>query len=78
MSFLMIPLTFLYDEYIDRSKLCEQKNPFEYIVPSLTSGVGIKIDATEPTPDTAALCEVKQKLSVMEWKYYGINYQDTR
>ena len=29
----MIPLTTLYDEYIDRSKLSEQKNPFEYIVP---------------------------------------------
>ena len=25
MSFLMIPLTFLYDEYIDRPKLSEQK-----------------------------------------------------
>ena len=24
-SFLMIPLTFLYDEYIDRPKLSEQK-----------------------------------------------------
>ena len=29
----MIPLTFLCDEYIDRPKLTEQKNPFEYIVP---------------------------------------------
>ena len=36
----MIPLTFLYDEYIDRPKLSEQKNPFEYIVPPPTSGVG--------------------------------------
>ena len=38
----MIPLTFLYDEYIDRPKFTEQKkkNPFEYIVPSPTSGVG--------------------------------------
>ena len=35
----MIPLTFLYDEYIDRPKLSEQKNPFEYIV-SPPSGVG--------------------------------------
>ena len=34
----MIPLTFLYDEYIDRPKLTEQKNPFEYIVPPPTSG----------------------------------------
>ena len=31
-SFLMIPLTILHDEYIDRPKLTEQKNPFEYIV----------------------------------------------
>ena len=30
----MIPLTFLYDEYIDRPKLTEQKKPpFQYIVP---------------------------------------------
>ena len=28
---LMIPLTTLYDEYIDRPKLSEKK-PFEYIV----------------------------------------------
>ena len=29
----MIPLTTLYDDYIDRPKLTEQKNnPFEYIV----------------------------------------------
>ena len=34
----MIPLTFLYDEYIDRPKLTEEKNPFEYIVPPPTSG----------------------------------------
>ena len=27
MSFIMIPLTFLYDEYIDRPKLSEQKKP---------------------------------------------------
>ena len=41
----MMPLTFLYDEYIDRPKFTEQKkkNPFEYIVPSPTSGVGTKI-----------------------------------
>ena len=35
----MIALTFLYDEYIDRPQLSEQKNPFEYIVPPPTSGV---------------------------------------
>ena len=29
-SFLMIPLTTLYYEYIDRPKMTEQKNPFEY------------------------------------------------
>ena len=36
----MIPLTFLFNEYIDRPKLSEQKKPFEYIVPPPTSGVG--------------------------------------
>ena len=35
----MIPLTFLYDEYMGRPKLSEQKE-FEYIVPPPTSGVG--------------------------------------
>ena len=34
MGILMIPLTTLYDKYIDRSKMSEQKNPVEYIVPS--------------------------------------------
>ena len=45
MSFLMIPVTFLHDEYIDRPKLSEQKkHPFEYIVPPPpTSGVGTRI-----------------------------------
>ena len=41
-SFLMIPLTFLYDEYIHRPKLSEQKKPFEYIVPPPSSGIGTK------------------------------------
>ena len=36
----MIPLTFLYEEYIDRPKLSEQKNPFEYIVPPPARGIG--------------------------------------
>ena len=39
----MIPVSFLYDEYIDRPKLTEQKkkNPVEYIVPPPPSrGVG--------------------------------------
>ena len=39
-SFLMIPITFLYDEYIDRPKLSEPKKPFEYIAPPPTSGFG--------------------------------------
>ena len=39
-SFLKIPLTFLYDEYIDWPKLSEKKNPVEYIVPPPTSEVG--------------------------------------
>ena len=36
----MIPLTYLYGEYIDRPKLSEQKKPFNYIVPPPRSGVG--------------------------------------
>ena len=36
----MIPVSTLYDEYIDRPKLSEQKNPFEYIVPPSSRGVG--------------------------------------
>ena len=38
----MIPLSFLYDEYVDRPKLSEQKKQFEYIVPLRTGGVGTK------------------------------------
>ena len=34
----MIPVSTLYDEYIDRRKLTEQKNPFEYIVPPPQEG----------------------------------------
>ena len=34
----MIPLTTLYDYYIDRPKFSEQKNTFEYIVPPLKRG----------------------------------------
>ena len=36
----MIPVSTLYDEYIDRRKLTEQKNPFEYIVPPHSRVVG--------------------------------------
>ena len=36
----MISVSTLYDEYIDRPKLSEQKNPFEYIVPPPSRGVG--------------------------------------
>ena len=36
----MIPLTTLYNDYIDRPKLTEQKNPFEYIVPPPLKWVG--------------------------------------
>ena len=44
----MIPLTFLYDQCIDRPKMSEQKkqNPFEFIVPR-PQGVGTKILKTE-------------------------------
>ena len=36
----MTSLTTLYDDYIDRPKLPEQKNPFEYIVPPPLKWVG--------------------------------------
>ena len=39
----MIPVSTLYNEYIDRRKLTEQKKPFEYIVPPPSRGVGIII-----------------------------------
>ena len=37
-GFSVIPLTTLYDEYIDRSKLSEQKNQFDYLVPPPSRG----------------------------------------
>ena len=36
----MKPVATLYDEYIGRPKLTQQKIPFEYIVPSPSRGVG--------------------------------------
>ena len=36
----MIIVSTLYNEYIDRPKLTEQKNPFEYIVIPPSRGVG--------------------------------------
>ena len=36
----MVPLTTLYDDYIDRPNLTEQKKPFEYIVPPPIKWVG--------------------------------------
>ena len=38
MSFLIIPLIILYDEYIDRSKLSEQKKPSSVYSPPLKWG----------------------------------------
>ena len=34
----MIPVSTLYDEYIERRKFTEQKNPVEYIVPPPSRG----------------------------------------
>ena len=54
----MIPLTTLYDEYIDGSKLSEQKKPFEYIVPPPSRGVGTMICSNigVKTKDTVVIC----------------------
>ena len=45
----MIPVSTLYDEYIDWRKLTEQKkrNPFEYIVPPPSRGVGTKFHSRQ-------------------------------
>ena len=52
----MIPHTTLYDDYIDRPKLTEQKNPFEYIVPAPLKWVGtIKIFIFNETETSASL-----------------------
>ena len=37
----MLPVSTLYDEYIDRPNLTEQKNPFEYIVPPPPPPTGV-------------------------------------
>ena len=41
MSFLIIPLTTLHDEYTDRQKLTEQKTPFELTVPPPLNWTGM-------------------------------------
>ena len=38
----MIPVSTLYDEYIDRQKLSEQKNPNVYKDPPPSGGIGTK------------------------------------
>ena len=44
-GFLMIPLTTLYNDCLERPKLIEQKKyPFEYILPSPIKWVGIAIE----------------------------------
>ena len=43
----MIPLTTLYDKYIDRQKMTEKKNVFEYIVPPLLKWVRTIIDGEQ-------------------------------
>ena len=35
-----VPVSIPHDKYIDRRKLSEQKNSFEYIVPFPSRGVG--------------------------------------
>ena len=43
----MTPVSTLYHLYIDWRKLSEQKNPFEYIVPPPSRGVGTIIHFTQ-------------------------------
>ena len=46
---LMRALTTLYDDYIDRPKLSEQKIPIEYIVPLPLEWVGTNIASNANT-----------------------------
>ena len=57
----MIPLTVLYDEYIHRPKLIDQKNPFEYIAPTPT-----KVDRNNYKP---VHCELFQLFSAYKTSY---------
>ena len=57
----MKPVSTFYDEYIDRPKLTEQKNPFKYIVPSPSRGVGTKILLKQKNGDHWNSMEDKKK-----------------
>ena len=61
----MIPVSTLYDEYIERRKFTEQKNPFEYIVPPPSRGSEQKmhcldISSYEPRNSPYSFCSKNQ------------------
>ena len=70
----MIPLTFLYNEYIDRPKFTEQKNPFEYIVPPPIIGVGTKI--LYKHLDISVLLKVRLCVSASVLKNFVLFWED--
>ena len=72
----MIPLTFLYDEYIDRPKLSEQKKPVWVYSSSPTSGVGTKhfyeenLSNFSPIHDVLLFIDhhIRYKYELVGWK----------
>ena len=55
----MIPLRIFYDENLDRSKLSEQKNTFEFIVPPPSREFGTIIEQQKSTSMSLLLmCEI--------------------
>ena len=59
----MIPVSTLYDEFIDRPKLTERKkNPFEYIVPPPSRGIGTIIPSCKL--DILMFTQISTRLSM--------------
>ena len=69
----MILVSTLYDEYIDRRKLSEQKKPFEYIVPPTSRGVGtIKLSKNGQERGWSIKCKCTlPKLLVSSFSFYS-------
>ena len=67
MSFLKISVSTLYDEYIDRPKLSEQKKPFEYIVPPQEGSEQTCQDKLDRT-----ICMYIKNLGNLQWSWQNV------
>ena len=76
----MIPASTLYDEYINRPKLTEQKNPVEYIVPPPSRGVGTKMNAiTDISIHQMILLNfIQKKIEVLIWTEGFLAFDTTK